>query len=199
MQKDKDHYHLFFLFSFRGKAVAFHHMFRSSEDALYRETGTAQSLYEKLQKACQNKINFVIRSCLSAETDAAKASAKMPEMRGAIFTDNVNEMEAYIQEELDRQEYPDLPGNAIARDANHLVLGIYANGDICYNVVENRDLISNYIYNTVWRFGRLIYTDGVRTYDGCIKPECLQKFDKKAGEWLKTCHVPMHKPSVPYR
>ncbi len=59
----------------------------------------------------------------------------------------------------------------------HLVLNIYANGDYVFDSVDNIELKEYIEYNKLWRFGRLIYVDGQRVYNGCIKSEYLSKYD----------------------
>lgn len=69
---------------------------------------------------------------------------------------------------------------------NHLVLNIYSNGSYVSEIVKDSDL-KNYIeYNKLWRFGRLIYVDGQRVYNGCIKNEDLNKYDLIANNFYNT-------------
>ena len=60
----------------------------------------------------------------------------------------------------------------------HLVLNIYANGDYVFDSVDNIELKEYIEYNKLWRFGRLIYVDGQRVYNGCIKyiEEVINKY-----------------------
>ena len=58
---------------------------------------------------------------------------------------------------------------------NHLTLGIYSNGQYKFNVVRDEDLESHIAYNKTWRWGRLLYVDGKRVWNGCVKDECLKK------------------------
>lgn len=55
---------------------------------------------------------------------------------------------------------------------NHLTLGIYSNGQYKFNVVRDEDLESHIEYNKTWRWGRLLYVDGKRVWNGCVKTEC---------------------------
>ena len=67
----------------------------------------------------------------------------------------------------------------------HLVLNIYANGDYVFDSVDNVELKAYIEYNKLWRFGRLIYVDGQRVYNGCIKDEYLKKYDDIARKLYK--------------
>lgn len=67
----------------------------------------------------------------------------------------------------------------------HLVLNIYANGEYVFEYVLNCDLKAYIEYNKVWRFGRLIYVDGQRVYNGCIKEEYLKKYDDIARHFYR--------------
>lgn len=65
----------------------------------------------------------------------------------------------------------------------HLVLNLYSNGEYLFEYVSNNEL-KNYIeYNKKWRFGRLIYVDGKRVYNGCIEKGYLDKYDKIAKDF----------------
>lgn len=61
--------------------------------------------------------------------------------------------------------------------ANHLTIGVYTNGQWKHNVVREEDLESHIEYNKFWRPGRVFYVDGKRVWNGCIKPEFLQRYD----------------------
>lgn len=83
--------------------------------------------------------------------------------------------------------------------ANHLTLGIYANGQYEYNVVKEEDLENHIKYNKTFRFGRLLYVDGERVHDGSIQTkENLEKYDNIAEEFYKNTKVNMSTPTVPY-
>lgn len=81
---------------------------------------------------------------------------------------------------------------------NHLVLNIYASGNYKYNVVRDCDLKDNIEFNKTWRFGRIIYVDGKRVYDGCIVKEALSKYDDIAKEFYENNTVDMMQPTIPY-
>ena len=84
--------------------------------------------------------------------------------------------------------------------ANHLTLGIYANGQYKYNVVRDEDLENHIEYNKTFRFGRLLYVDGIRVYDGCEnRKEKLDGYDKIAEEFYRNNKVNMNIPTIPYR
>lgn len=81
----------------------------------------------------------------------------------------------------------------------HLTLGVYANGEYKFNVVRDEDLELHIEYNKTFRFGRILYVDGERVYDGCIKPENLEKYDQIAKEFYKTNNINMNVATIPYR
>ena len=83
---------------------------------------------------------------------------------------------------------------------NHLVLNIYASGDYKYNVVKDSHLEENIEFNKTWRFGRIIYVDGKRVYNGCIKEEALGKYDEIAKDFYenKAKDINMYVPTLPY-
>lgn len=83
---------------------------------------------------------------------------------------------------------------------NHLVLNIYASGDYKYNVVKDSHLEENIEFNKTWRFGRIIYVDGKRVYNGCIKEEALDKYDEIAKDFYenKAKDINMYVPTIPY-
>lgn len=84
--------------------------------------------------------------------------------------------------------------------ANHLTLGIYANGQYKYNVVREEDLENHIEYNKTFRFGRLLYVDGERVYDGDAQTRAdLEKYDKIAEDFYKNNKVNMNIPTIPYR
>lgn len=167
-KKSIRHYHLFFVFQLHNyeKPIAFHHMSHTCEAALHSDMCNIQSLFETLQKACQNKINFRLLNKLSEHTKAADV---LPD--DYIYINVIEDMTDIIQKELDSNTYEDLPVPAIARKENHLMCSICAKKDILYKIVDNKRLMSNYIHNTIFRFDRRIYIDGILTYDGCVKSE----------------------------
>lgn len=79
----------------------------------------------------------------------------------------------------------------------HVTLGVYTNGQYKYNVVRDEDLESHIDYNKTFRFGRLLYVDGKRVYNGCIKEECLERYDKIAEEFFSK-DIDKSKPTIPY-
>ena len=81
--------------------------------------------------------------------------------------------------------------------ANHLTLGIYANGQYECNVVREEDLENHIKYNKTFRFGRLLYVDGKRVHNGQIK-ENLDRYDRIAEEFYKSNKVNMNIPTIPY-
>ena len=65
----------------------------------------------------------------------------------------------------------------------HLVLNMYANGEYVFENVSQSELKAYIEYNKLWRFGRLIYVDGKRVYNGCIENGYLEKYDKIAKKF----------------
>lgn len=182
-KKSIRHYHLFFVFQLHNyeKPIAFHHMSHTCEAALHSDMCNIQSLFETLQKACQNKINFRLLNKLSEHTKAADV---LPD--DYIYIDVIEDMTDIIQKELDSNTYEDLPVPAIARKENHLMCSICAKKDILYKIVDNKHLMSNYIHNTIFRFDRLIYIDGILTYNGCVKSEFIEPYNKRVERFLET-------------
>lgn len=197
-----NYYHIFFCFHLRNydTPIAYHFMSHSSTDALYSDTNLIQSAFETLQETCCNKINFSIQSYLSEHTDNDKIKEENQSLKDFVIIDVIEDIVDILTKELENNEYDELPNPAIARKCNHIVLGIYANKDIKYNIVANSDIIRNYIYNTICRFGRLIYTDGIRTHNGCIKTEYLEPYDKKAKTFYEGYgkQLNLSQPTIPY-
>lgn len=86
--------------------------------------------------------------------------------------------------------------------SNHITIGIYANKDYVYNVVRDCDLQGHIEYNETFRFGRLLYVDGERVYNGCMKEEYLHEYDELAKkvmqELLEDKNI-LLRPTIPYR
>lgn len=66
----------------------------------------------------------------------------------------------------------------------HLVLNLYSNGEYVFESVSNSELRHYIEHNKKWRFGRLIYVDGKRVYNGCIKKEHLGQYDALAKKFF---------------
>lgn len=83
---------------------------------------------------------------------------------------------------------------------NHLTLNIYPNKSFVYNIVKPEDLSNNLEYNKFFRPGRIIYVDGRRVYNGCIKEDCLDKYDEIAEKFYSS-HSDLRNRSatIPYR
>lgn len=82
---------------------------------------------------------------------------------------------------------------------NHLILNIYGNKSYQVNVVRPEDLEKNIQYNKTFRPGRIMYLDGQRIYNGCIKETYLEEYDKIADEFFKDNTVNLNIPTIPYR
>lgn len=73
--------------------------------------------------------------------------------------------------------------NAIENDNTiHIVMRLYASENYVYNIVPIQDLQEHVEYNTEFRPGCILYIDGIRVYNGCMKDECLDKYDKIADK-----------------
>jgi len=83
--------------------------------------------------------------------------------------------------------------------ANHLTLGIYANGQCTHNIVKEEDLENHIRYNKIFRFGRLLYVDGKRVHDGSIQAkEDLERYDRIAEEFFRNQKTTISLPTIPY-
>lgn len=86
---------------------------------------------------------------------------------------------------------------------NHVTLGIYPDKSYKYNVVRDEDLDAHITCNILARPGRLLYVDGERVYDACIKKEKLSEYDKIAESFYKDVYtnksISLHTPTIPYR
>ena len=65
----------------------------------------------------------------------------------------------------------------------HLVLNVYASGAITFDEIAETELRHYIDYNKLWRFGRLIYVDGKRVYNGCIAEGGFEKYDQIAKDF----------------
>ena len=65
----------------------------------------------------------------------------------------------------------------------HLVLNLYSNGEYVFESVSNNELRDYIEHNKKWRFGRLIYVDGKRVYNGCIDSDNVYKYDLIAKDF----------------
>lgn len=82
----------------------------------------------------------------------------------------------------------------------HLTVGIYSNKQWKFNIVRDEDLESHIEYNKTFRFGRLLYVNDVRVYNGCMKEEYMPEYDelyKKIREQLGD--ISRMQPTIPYR
>lgn len=82
---------------------------------------------------------------------------------------------------------------------NHLTLGIYGNKQIVYNVVREEDLQNHINYNLTFRHGRLLYVDGERINNGCMKENILYTYDEIAKNFIDNNNINLMQPTIPYR
>lgn len=82
---------------------------------------------------------------------------------------------------------------------NHLSLRLYPNKDYVINVVSDANLASHVEYNKTYRFGCILYIDGVRKTNGCLKEDCLKEYDEYASNLLKTLDIDLTKETTPFR
>lgn len=83
--------------------------------------------------------------------------------------------------------------------ANHLSLRIYPNKDYVVNVVSDMNLASNIEYNRFYRPGCILYIDGVRKSDGCLKKSCLKEYDEYANALAQTLDLSLARETTPFR
>lgn len=82
---------------------------------------------------------------------------------------------------------------------NHLSLRLYPNKDYVVNVVSDVNLASHIKYNSTFRIGCILYIDGVRKTNGCLKESCLKEYDDYASNLLKTLDINLKKETTPFR
>ena len=73
--------------------------------------------------------------------------------------------------------------------SNHLSVRIYPNKQVVCNVVAEEDLDNHIEYNKTFRFGCLLYIDGTRVSDGCLKQEVLSDYDTFYKDWYSRIRV----------
>jgi len=77
----------------------------------------------------------------------------------------------------------------------HVTIGVYANGDMKYNIVADEDLERHTQYNLDFRPGRAFFVDGVCKNQGYLS-------DEKVAEWtekIKTMKFDFSRPTKPYQ
>lgn len=82
---------------------------------------------------------------------------------------------------------------------NHVSLRVYRNKDYVVNVVSDENLASHIEYNSTFRFGCILYIDGVRKTNGCLKESCLKEYDDYASSLLKTLDINTTKETIPFQ
>lgn len=82
---------------------------------------------------------------------------------------------------------------------NHLTLGIYPSKKMVYNVVREEDLQDHIDYNLIFRPGRLLYVDGKRMNNGCMKENSLHTYDEMAKNFIDNNNINLMQPTIPYR
>lgn len=83
--------------------------------------------------------------------------------------------------------------------ANHLSLRIYPNKDYVVNVVSDMNLANHIEYNRFYRPGCILYIDGVRKSDGCLKKSCLKEYDEYANALAQTLDISLARETTPFR
>lgn len=76
----------------------------------------------------------------------------------------------------------------------HTTIGVYNNGDRKVNGVPSEDLAAHIRYNTVMRFGRALFLDGLCIYNGCLSWERCKEIEKELAEKP----IVMEKDTAPY-
>lgn len=82
---------------------------------------------------------------------------------------------------------------------NHVSLRIYPNKDYVVNVVSDENLASHIGYNSTFRIGCILYIDGVRKTNGCLKGDCLKEYDIYVSNLLKTLDINTMKETIPFQ
>ena len=82
---------------------------------------------------------------------------------------------------------------------NHVSLRVYPNKDYVLNVVSDENLVSHIGFNSTFRLGCILYIDGVRKTNGCLKEDCLKEYDEYASSLLKTLDINTTKEAIPFR
>jgi len=73
---------------------------------------------------------------------------------------------------------------------NHVTIGIYPNGEYKVNIVRPEDLENHIEYNKTWRFGRLLFVDGVCIYRSHLNESFIQKWEEKIKDMKIDSSVP---------
>lgn len=82
---------------------------------------------------------------------------------------------------------------------NHLSLRIYPNKDYVVNVVSDMNLGSHIEYNKFYRPGCILYIDGVRKTDGCLKKAYLKEYDDYAHALEQTLDISLERETTPFQ
>lgn len=198
-------YDYFFIFVTpkNQKPLGFVHQYKDAIIHLSEWIDQNEKHFLTIQKTCQNKLPITIHEYISQEDKLSNALHTDKELATQLepvdLTDNLDEFLNKIHTTLQQNPFPILSEPSLAMQINHIVLNIYHNGYAVHNVVRNQDVISNFLYNTNNRFGRIIYLDGVRMYNGCIKPTALADYDKMAEKWFQEVSIDRMIPTIPYK
>lgn len=82
---------------------------------------------------------------------------------------------------------------------NHVSLRVYPNKDYVVNIVSDKNLASHIEYNSIFRFGCILYIDGVRQTNGCLKEDCLKEYDDYASNILRALDINTMKETIPFQ
>lgn len=80
----------------------------------------------------------------------------------------------------------------------YLTLSIHSSGTYIHNVVRGEDLWYFLVYNVKFRPRRIIYVNGMCVYDGVMKSDCFDKYDKIAHDFFTSNNINIDIPTLPY-
>lgn len=81
-----------------------------------------------------------------------------------------------------------------------ITIGMYPDKHYVYNIVSKEHLEQHIEYNKTMRPGRLLYVDGKRINNGCLRKEVLPEYDNLVDELYRKLlkEVDITYPTLPY-
>jgi len=83
----------------------------------------------------------------------------------------------------------------VLKIANHVTIGVYANGDHVVNIVRPEHLEGHIEYNKVMRFGRALFVDGLCMNKGYLSKDAVESW----ANCISTMRIDSTIPSKEYR
>jgi len=83
----------------------------------------------------------------------------------------------------------------VSKIANHITIGVYANGDHVVNIVRPEHLQDHIEYNKVMRFGRALFVDGQCLNKGYLSKDAVESWRNS----ISTMNIDSSVPSREYR